>query len=125
MVASPAPELALSWQALGPEVWELRLRPYVRFGNGEAFDATVVRRNLLAQRDDLRAASRTWLRSITDVEVMGAATVRTHTAGRVPDLRVEVRVVPDANERAAAGYPDGCTRSIVVLDGQAPRARAC
>jgi peptide/nickel transport system substrate-binding protein len=105
---APVPELASSWQALGPEVWEFRLRPNVRFANGEAFDASVAQRNLLTQRDDFRAASRTWLRSITDVEVVDALTVRIHTAGHVPELPVALawagRMAPAAYGFDADGY---------------------
>ena len=105
---TPVPELASSWQALGPEVWEFRLRESVRFTNGEAFDATVAQRNLLTQRDDFRAASRTWLRSITDVEVTDALTVRIHTAGHVPELPVALawsgRMAPLGHGFDADGY---------------------
>jgi len=103
-----APELALSWAALTPELWEFRLRPDVRFDNGEGFDAEVARRNLLTQRDDFRSASRTWLRSIDDVEVVDALTLRIHTDGHVPELPVALawsgRMAPLAYGFDADGY---------------------
>src|SRR5260370_27666611 len=36
------PGLALSWRAVDDSSWEFKLRPSVKFHNGEAFDAAAV-----------------------------------------------------------------------------------
>lgn len=106
---APVPALAASWRLVAPDAWEFRLRPNVRFDDGTVFDAAVARRNLLLQRDDLRSASRTWLRSIVDVEAVDASTLRVRTAGHVPELPVALawsgRMAPLGSDATAEGYP--------------------
>lgn len=106
---APVPALAVSWRLVGATTWEFQLRPNVHFDDGTPFDAEVARRNLLVQRDDLRAASRTWLRSIVDVEAVDASTLRVHTDGHVPELPVALawagRMAPLTADAIDGGYP--------------------
>jgi peptide/nickel transport system substrate-binding protein len=106
----PVPALAVAWRLVSPDTWEFQLRPDVRFDDGTPFDADVARRNLLLQRDDFRAASRTWLRSIVDVEAVDALTLRLRTDGHVPDLPVALawagRMAPLTSDAPDAGYPE-------------------
>jgi peptide/nickel transport system substrate-binding protein len=82
----PVPALAVSWFWLEPERWVFELRPGVRFSNGEAFDARVVKRNLELQREDPRSGARTWLQAIRSVEVVDDLTVHVLTDGPVAEL---------------------------------------
>lgn len=106
---APVPALAVSWRIVAADAWEFRLRPGVRFEDGTAFDAEVARRNLLTQRDDFRAASRTWLRPIVDVEAVDALTLVVRTSGHVPELPVALawagRMAPLTADAPDAGYP--------------------
>ena len=106
---APVPALAVSWWLVTADTWEFQLRPDVHFDDGTPFDAEVARRNLLVQRDDLRAASRTWLRSIVDVEAVDASTLRVHTDGHVPELPVALawagRMAPLTAAALDVGYP--------------------
>lgn len=88
--ANSAPCLAVSWTVIEPEIWEFKLRPNVKFTNGEAFNAEVVKWSLETQRDDVANSSRNWLLSIKEVEVVDDLTVRIHTHGPDPELIEEL-----------------------------------
>lgn len=83
---NPIPALAISWESISPGVWEFRLRPNVRFTNGEPFNAAVVKHNLEFQRDDVEMGARSWLQSIVEVEIIDDLTVHIHTNGPAPEL---------------------------------------
>ena len=45
------PGLAVSWKAVGPTTWEFKLRPGVRFQDGEPFNAQAVKFSIERGRD--------------------------------------------------------------------------
>ena len=83
----PIPNLAESLKATDDLTWEIKLRPHVRFHNGEPVDAAAVKFTVdrLLQPEakfPLRAAF-VWVR---EVEVVDELTVRLHAHRHVPSL---------------------------------------
>jgi len=82
------PGLAESWRPVSESVWEFKLRPNVRFHNGNAFTAedvafTVARVPTVPNSPSSYAL---YTRAIKSVEVVDPMTVRFHTEGPYPNL---------------------------------------
>jgi peptide/nickel transport system substrate-binding protein len=89
------PGLAISWQAVGPTVWEFRLRPGVKFHDGSAFTAEDVAFSLhRAPNVSSAAAFGVYTRAITQVEIVDPLTVRIHSASPYPMAPYDLSVVP-------------------------------
>jgi peptide/nickel transport system substrate-binding protein len=125
------PGLATEWRAVAPTVWEFRLRPNVRFHNGNAFTADDVAFTLarLPNVPNSPSSFAAYSRPITRVEIVDPLTIRFHTAQPYPLLPLDmtnVRIVDketvenatteDFNAlRAAAGT--GPYRAVVHRNG--------
>jgi len=71
------PGLAVSWRALDPTTWEFKLRPGVRFQDGEPLTAQVVKFSIDRALDPRLHWSRAlWYPPISAVSVVDPATVR-------------------------------------------------
>lgn len=98
------PALAESWRRVDERTMEFKLRPGVRFHNGEPFDAEAVRFSLARQLDPKNPAPNAALLGSVEVEVVDELTVRLRT--QVPDgvllnkLPLFVRIVPPRHIRA-------------------------
>lgn len=81
----PAPGLAVSWRPIGPDAWELKLRPGVTFHDGTPFTADDVAFTLdrIPKVVNSPGSFRTYTHSIIGVEVVDPLTVRLRT--REPD----------------------------------------
>ncbi len=83
----PIPNLAESLKAIDDLTWEIKLRPYIRFHNGEPVDAAAVKFTLdrLLQPDAKLPARPvfTWLK---EVEFVDDLTIRLHAYRPVPSL---------------------------------------
>jgi peptide/nickel transport system substrate-binding protein len=89
------PDLALSWRAIDPQTWEFRLRPGVRFTNGEKFDATAVKFSLDRVLDPAaHAPTISYINTIAGVDVIDALTVRIRTRGPDPLLPTRMSRYP-------------------------------
>lgn len=78
------PAQATSWKSLGDTTWEVKLRPGVRFHNGEPLDAEAVRFSLMRALDPaVKSVFASSLNTIARVEVVDPLTVRIVT--RAPD----------------------------------------
>ncbi|RVT92218.1 ABC transporter substrate-binding protein [Rhodovarius crocodyli] len=87
-----APGLALSWHAVEPTVWEIKLRPDVRFTNGAAFTADDVVFSI-ARAPNVPNATASYagaVRSVDRVEVIDPLTIRIHTRGPAPTMPMDM-----------------------------------
>ncbi|WP_455387837.1 ABC transporter substrate-binding protein [Petrachloros mirabilis] len=81
------PDLAVSWRIVEPTVWEFKLRPGVKFHNGESFDADAVSATIKYIKDP--ATKSTWaqrLQLVSDVKVVDPLTVQIITSKPFPLL---------------------------------------
>jgi len=86
-----APGLALSWKAIDPTTWEFKLRPNVKFTDGEPFDAAAVKFSIDRILDpNAHAPTISYISTIQSVEVVDPLTVRIHTKG--PDALLPTRM---------------------------------
>jgi len=85
------PRLATSYRLVSDKVWEAKLRPNVKFHNGEAFDATSVKFSFeRINRADFKSPQKGWFSTIEQVEIVDPLTVRFHT--KVPDPALPARM---------------------------------
>ncbi|PWS36993.1 ABC transporter substrate-binding protein [Falsiroseomonas bella] len=100
------PGLASEWRAVGPTVWEFKLRPNVRFHNGSAFTAEDVVFTLqrLPNVPNSPSSFAAYSRPIVRMEIVDPLTIRFHTASPYPLLPLDmtnVRII-DAQTHANA-----------------------
>ena len=86
------PGLATEWRAVEPTVWEFKLRPNVRFQNGNAFTAEDVAFTLarLPNVPNSPSSFGAYSRPITRVEIVDPLTIRFHTAAPYPLLPLDM-----------------------------------
>lgn len=100
------PGLALEWRAVEPTVWEFKLRPNVRFHNGNAFTAEDVAFTLarLPNVPNSPSSFAAYSRPIQRIEIVDPLTIRFHTAAPYPLLPLDmtnVRILDrETHERA-------------------------
>ncbi|WP_244471935.1 ABC transporter substrate-binding protein [Prosthecomicrobium hirschii] len=96
------PGLALSWKALDDTTWEIKLRPGIKFHNGEAFDAEAVKFTFERVLDPAaKSPTISYIRTVAGVDVVDPLTVRIRTNGPDPLLptrlsRYPAYIVPPA-----------------------------
>ena len=89
------PGLALSWSAIDDTTWEFKLRPGVKFHNGEAFDAAAVKFTFERVLDpEAKSPTISYVRTVTGVDVVDALTVRIRTNGPDPLLPTRMSRYP-------------------------------
>ena len=102
---SPGPGLAVSWQPVSETVWEIRLRPDVRFSDGQPFTADDVAFTF-ARVPNVPNAVVSYagqIRAITRVEVVDPLTLRLHTDGPAPSLPIDISAVAIVSRHAGEG----------------------
>lgn len=115
------PGLALSWRAIGPTVWEFRLRPGVRFHDGSAFTAEDVAFSLhRAPNVSSAAAFGVYTRAITEVEIIDPLTVRIHSTAPYPLAPYDLSVVPIISRRVGDAVTTGDFNSGKAAIGTGP-----
>lgn len=81
------PALAVSWRSLNDTTWEFKLRPNVKFHNGEPMDAEAVKYSILRALDpSFKSVFATSLDTIARVDVVDSLTVRVVTKAPDPIL---------------------------------------
>lgn len=80
------PALATSWRALDNLTWEFKLRPNVRFHNGEPFNAESVKFSIERFRDHPKSLQKAYVSLIKEVRPVDDLTVRIVTSEPSPDL---------------------------------------
>jgi peptide/nickel transport system substrate-binding protein len=83
---SMKPALATSWKRLDDVTWEFKLRPDVRFHNGNPFNAECVRYTIMDRilNPELKSRLQSAYKFIKKVEVIDDLTFRLHTAAPYP-----------------------------------------
>ncbi|WP_158880538.1 ABC transporter substrate-binding protein [Amycolatopsis anabasis] len=85
-----APRLALSWTPIDPLTWRFRLRPGVRFHNGEPCDAAAVKFSIERLLDPATKSPIVELRYVQAATVADELTVDLHTSQHDPILPAKV-----------------------------------
>jgi peptide/nickel transport system substrate-binding protein len=81
------PALAVSWRALNNTTWEVKLRPNLKFHNGEPMDAEAVKFSIQRVLDpNFKSVFGTVLGTIAKVEAVDPVTVRITTKAPDPNL---------------------------------------
>ncbi|WBV42882.1 ABC transporter substrate-binding protein [Pseudoroseomonas cervicalis] len=93
--AQPYPQLAESWRAVEPTVWEFKLRPGVKWHDGRDFTAEDVAFSIARAPNvpNSPGGFGGFVRAITRVEVVDPLTIRLHTARPHPVLPIELSSV--------------------------------
>ena len=98
-----APALAISWKAVSDTVWELHLRPGVKFHDGTSFTAADAAFTLARPPKVVGSPGSfaQYVREISSVEIVDDLTLRIHTRQPWPLLPVDIStllVVPHSSE---------------------------
>lgn len=99
--SKPVPGLAISWKMLDDTTWEFKLRPGVKFHNGDDFTAEDVAHTIARVPKVMNSPGgfAIYTRTFTDTIVVDPLTIRLKTAAVYPlapvDLR-EVKIIPRA-----------------------------
>ncbi|MBW8269419.1 ABC transporter substrate-binding protein [Caldovatus aquaticus] len=101
------PGLAVEWRAVEPTVWEFRLRPGVRFHNGNPFTAEDVAFTLqrVPNVPNSPSSFAAYVRPIRGVEIVDPLTIRLRTAAPAPLLPQDltnVRILDRETHEGAA-----------------------
>ncbi|MFI5012861.1 MAG: ABC transporter substrate-binding protein [Hyphomicrobiales bacterium] len=89
------PGLALSWRAVDDTSWEFKLRPGIKFHNGEPFGAASVKFTFDRIIDpNAKSPTISYVRSIAGVDVLDELTVRVRTNGPDPLLPTRMSRYP-------------------------------
>ena len=99
------PGLALSWKPLTDTQWEIKLRPGVRFTNGQPFTADDVAFTFARVPNVPNAvvSYASQLRAIDRVEVVDPLTLHIHTHGPAPTLPIDISVVAIVSRQVGEG----------------------
>jgi peptide/nickel transport system substrate-binding protein len=84
--AKLVPVLATQWRALDALTWEFKLRPNVRFHNGEPFTAEAAKFSIERARDHPKSLLKAYVSLIKEVRVVDDLTLRLVTTEPSPDL---------------------------------------
>jgi peptide/nickel transport system substrate-binding protein len=110
------PGLAVAWHPVGNDVWELKLRPNVKFHDGSPFTAedVVFTIDRVAKVPNSPSPFTIVTRQIDKVEVVDPMTVRLKTRGPAPLLPNDLGSLPIMSRIAAAGdAPEGKTTAQI------------
>lgn len=118
----PQPGLAVSWRALDDTTWEFRLRPNVRFHNGNPFTAEDVAFTLarVPQVPNSPSSFVTFTRPITGVEIVDPLTIRFRTATPYPLIVTDLASVRILNRATHEGATTEDFNSGRVAIGAGP-----
>lgn len=116
------PGLAASWQVVGDDEWEFKLRPGVLFHNGSALTAADVVFTLDRAPNVPNSPSsyRQYTKAIVAAEAVDDLTVRIRTKGPAPTLPVDLSQVAVISRSAAEGKATADFNSGVATIGTGP-----
>jgi peptide/nickel transport system substrate-binding protein len=106
----PQPHLIEYLKNIDPETWEIKLRPGIRFTNGEPLDHAAIKYTIDVIFDKTgKSVLPTWLGGIVDVEKIDDLTMRIKTKGAMPlmaqNLTMVYPVPPKAHrEKGSAAF---------------------
>jgi peptide/nickel transport system substrate-binding protein len=118
----PQPGLAVSWRAVDETTWEFRLRPNVRFHNGNPFTAEDVAFTLarVPTVPNSPSSFATFTRPITGVEIVDPLTIRFRTATPYPLIVTDLASVRILNRAVHEGATTEDFNSGRVAIGAGP-----
>ncbi|MGV2442332.1 ABC transporter substrate-binding protein, partial [Bacillus atrophaeus ATCC 9372] len=116
------PGLAESWKPVAETVWEFKLRPNVRFHNGNAFTAEDVAFTIARVPQVVNSPSSyaIYTRAIERVEIVDPLTVRFHTRTPYPLLPNDLGQVAILDKETHDGAATGDFNSGKVAIGTGP-----
>ena len=99
------PGLAVSWTAVGDDIWEFKLRPRVTFHDGTAFTAEDVAFSLARAPmvPNSPSSYSQYTKAIARTEIVDPLTIRIHTKGPSPLLPGDLGSLAIVSKRAAEG----------------------
>ncbi len=120
--ARPGPGLALRWQPVGNDAWEIELRPGVRFHNGSEFTAEDVAFTIERVRNvqNSPGSYATYLTRIRGVEILGPHRLRLLTDGPDPLMPVNLAAVPMLDRETHTGATTEAFNSGQLAIGTGP-----
>ncbi len=86
--------LASAWKAISPTVWEFKLRPNVRFHNGEPFDGEAVKFSIERSATHPKSLSKAYVNLVKEVRVVDPLTVQIITSQPAPDQLENLTSIP-------------------------------
>ncbi|MFN6999136.1 MAG: ABC transporter substrate-binding protein [Elioraea tepidiphila] len=118
----PQPGLAVSWRAVDDTTWEFRLRPNVRFHNGNPFTAEDVAFTLarVPTVPNSPSSFATFTRPIVGVEIVDPLTIRFRTATPYPLIVTDLASVRILNRATHEGATTEDFNSGRVAIGAGP-----
>ena len=116
------PSLALSWTPVEPSVWEIKLRPGVRFSDGTPFTAedAVFSFKRVALVPNSPSPFTMYTKAIAAMSVVDPLTLRIQTNGPAPLLPNDLSVLPIVSRRAAEGKGTAQFDDISAAVGTGP-----
>ncbi len=116
------PGLATEWRAVAPTVWEFKLRPNVRFHNGNAFTADDVAFTLqrLPNVPNSPSSFAAYSRPLTRIEIVDPLTIRFHTAQPYPLLPLDMTNVRIIDKETAENATTEDFNSLRAAAGTGP-----
>lgn len=92
---TPQPSLALSYKLIDDLTWEFKLRPGVKFHNGEDFNADAVKFTYeRTANPDFKTGWRNYVRPFQSAEVVDSLTVRIKTSSAFPGFLGQLAILP-------------------------------
>jgi peptide/nickel transport system substrate-binding protein len=116
------PGLAVSWTAIGDDVWDFKLRPNVLFHDGKPFTAADVLFTFQRAPNVPNSPSSygQYTKMIASAEAVDDMTIRVHTKGPAPTLPVDLSQVAILSKAAAEGKTTADFNSGVAAIGTGP-----
>lgn len=116
------PGLATEWRAIEPTVWEFKLRPNVRFQNGNAFTAEDVAFTLgrLPNVPNSPSSFAAFSRPIKRIEIVDPLTIRFHTHEPYPLLPLDMTNVRIVDKETAEGATTDDFNALRAAVGTGP-----
>ena len=116
------PSLAVSWRAVDPTVWELRLRPGVLFQDGSAFSAEDVVFSLARAPTVPNSPSSmgVYTQAISKVVAVDALTLRIETKETAPLLMYDLANVPILSKKISLGATTASFDAGIGIVGTGP-----
>jgi len=116
------PSLAVSYDMVGDDVWEFRLRPNVTFHDGTPFTAEDVAFSLARAPNVPNSPSSyaQYTKLIAGTEIVDKLTIRIRTKGPAPTLPVDMASIAIVSKRAAEGKATSDFNSGAAAIGTGP-----
>lgn len=116
------PGLATEWRVIAPTVWEFRLRPNVRFHNGNAFTADDVAFTMqrLPNVPNSPSSFAGYLRPIARIEIVDPLTIRFHTHRPYPLLPLDMTNVRIVDKETAENATTADFNEVRAAQGTGP-----